>query len=143
MSGIVFLGLRILLAACLYAFLGWALYTLWLGLRKESEFLAVRQAPPITVKIVDPAQSVSFSKNEVSIGRDPACDFPLEDKTVSTQHARLIFHHNQWWIEDLGSTNGTFLNQERVSFPLVLTAGDQIRCGQVLLDILIGGQSTE
>lgn len=143
MSGILLLGLRILLAASLYAFLGWALYTLWMDLKRESEILAVRQAPPITLKLNAPDQALSFTKNEISIGRDPASDLPLEDKTVSTQHARLVYHHNQWWIEDLGSTNGTFLNQERVSSPLVITEGDQIRCGQIVLEILIGSQSIQ
>lgn len=137
MTGVVLLVLRFLLALILYGFLAWALYTLWRELRSQADFLAVRQAPSIALDSPDGNLAFRFNKPEISIGRDPSSDCPIEDMTVSTQHARLSYHHNQWWVEDLGSTNGTYLNQEPVSTPLVLTVGDQIRCGQVVLNISI------
>ncbi len=137
MTGVVLLVLRIILALSLYAFLGWALYTLWRELHSEADLLTMHQAPSIALDSPDGKLAFRFDKPEVSIGRDPSSDCPIEDMTVSTQHARLSYHHHQWWIEDLGSTNGTYLNQEIVSTPLVLTLGDQIRCGQVVLKISI------
>ncbi len=137
MTGVVLLVLRVFLALSLYAFLGWALYTLWRELHSEADLLTMHQAPSIALDSPDGKLAFRFDKPEVSIGRDPSSDCPIEDMTVSTQHARLSYHHNQWWIEDLGSTNGTYLNQEVVSTPLVLTVGDQIRCGQVVLNISI------
>lgn len=140
MSGQILLVLRIILAAALYIFLGWALLTLWQDLKHQSKSLVNRQPIPITLlrRINDGAKSYSFTTPEITIGRDPACDYPLDDKTVSAQHTRLYYRHSQWWVEDLRSTNGTFLNQEPVSTPLVLTAGDQLRCGEVVFTISIG-----
>jgi pSer/pThr/pTyr-binding forkhead associated (FHA) protein len=67
------------------------------------------------------------------------CDIPLPDETVSARHARLTYHHGQWWLEDLGSTNGTHLNDELLSVPTVLTSGDEIRCGnsRLVVDLAI------
>ncbi len=137
MTGVVLLVLRFLLALSLYAFLGWALYTLWRELRSQADILTVRRAPSIALESPDGRMAFRFNKPEITIGRDPSNDCPIEDMTVSTQHARFSYHHNQWWVEDLGSTNGTFVNQEAVSTPLVLTAGDQIRCGQIVFNISI------
>jgi pSer/pThr/pTyr-binding forkhead associated (FHA) protein len=86
----------------------------------------------------DGLDKLSFNQPEVIIGRSASCDVILEDKTVSGRHARLAYHHGQWWLEDLGSTNGTFLNGEPVSAAVVLTHGDQLRCGQMAGVIAIG-----
>ncbi len=143
MSGVVILVLRLLMAAALYSFLAWALLTLWRDLKRQNELLLARQSPPLTLLVQENGQAFSFDRPVVRIGRDLACDCCLDDKTVSTQHARLSFHHNQWWLEDLGSTNGTFLNQEPVTSPVVITQADQLRVGQVKMDIFIGKQDEE
>jgi len=132
MSGIIFLILRLLLALALFAFLGYVLWTLWKDLKQQDEVLASRRLPPILVSLADGSQR-RFSTPEVVIGRDPACELALEDPTVSNQHARLSYHHGQWWLEDLHSTNGTFLNGAEVTAPLVVTSGDVALCGQVEL----------
>lgn len=137
MSGIVFLLLRILAALALFAFLGFVLWTLWRDMRQQEEVLAARRLPPIRLSLGDGSQR-RFTTPEVVIGRDPACEMPLDDPTVSNNHARLSYHHGQWWLEDLHSTNGTFLNGEPVSIPLVVTGGDVLRCGQVELKLVPG-----
>lgn len=133
MSGPILLILRIALLLALYAFLAWALLTLWRDIKRQDEILAHQQAPPITLRpdSVEGPDSLHFRGPMISIGRDPICDIPLEDKTVSATHARLSYHHGHWWVEDLNSRNGTFLNNEPVSEQLVLTTGDVLRCGQV------------
>lgn len=77
------------------------------------------------------------SSTEAIVGRDPACDLILADKTVSGQHARLSYQMTQWWVEDLQSTNGTRLNQEAVSSPVVLTSGDELCFGQLVFQVQI------
>jgi pSer/pThr/pTyr-binding forkhead associated (FHA) protein len=138
MSGQVLLALRVLLAASLYAFLGAALLILWRDLKRQAEILAASQSPPLTLLAKEEQITFHFTKPEVIIGRDPTCDASLAHKTVSTEHARLSYHHNQWWLEDLQSTNGTFLNEQAVSAPIVITTGDLLRCGQVVMSIRVG-----
>jgi hypothetical protein len=140
MSGPILLVLRVALVAALYTFLGWALLTLWREIKRQNELLAYHRAPPITLLRHTPGElkSLRFSNAAVTIGRDPACDLPLAEKTVSANHARLSYHHGQWWVEDLHSRNGTFLNHTPVSEQMVLTSGDELRCGQVIFSLAIG-----
>lgn len=138
MSGSLLLVIRVLLALALYAFLGWTFIILWRDLKAQGKLLAARQAPPISLADTAGGKSYRYVRPDISVGRDPVCDCCLEDKTVSLRHARLSYHHRQWWVEDLGSTNGTFLNQEPVTAPMVVTQGDRLGFGQVLLVISIG-----
>jgi pSer/pThr/pTyr-binding forkhead associated (FHA) protein len=137
MSGILILILRIGMAAVLYIFLGWALYILWRDLQERSESLASHQVPPIFVHLDNEAEEAAqrFTRPEVIIGRDPTCDLPLRDETVSVRHARFSYHHHQWWVEDLHSTNGTFINQERLTTPTVIVSSDELRFGQINLTV--------
>jgi hypothetical protein len=136
MTGTALFILRMLIAAALFAFLVSALWMLWHELRRESALALLRKAPALILQS-EGAKTYRFIKPEVVIGRDPSHDIALSDKTVSTQHARFSYHHKQWWLEDLDSTNGTFLNQEQVSSPVVVASGDHIRCGQVQFTLLI------
>ena len=146
MSGPILLILRILLTVLLYAFLGWALYTLWRDLKQQAELLAARQAPPLSLALkrdITLAEDTvptphNFAQTEIVLGRSPACDLPLEDKAISARHARCTYHHGQWWLEDLGSTNGTFLNNEPVEMAVVITNGDEIRLGSMTVKVEIG-----
>lgn len=142
MSGIVVLILRIFLAAALYAFLGWALYTLWRDLRMQTLILAAQKTPTITLTRIgmDEFEPVSFQKSEIFIGRELTSSLPIIDDTVSGQHARLAYRHNQWWVEDLKSTNGTFLNEEPVRTMTVLVSGDEIRVGQTVMKVEIASR---
>ena len=141
MSGPIVLALRLGLAICLYTFLGWGLITLWRDLQAQGILLAGRRAPAVSLTIQREAGETTrrtFQQIEIAFGRDPACDLPLEDDSISARHARLNFHHGQWWLEDLGSTNGTRLNQSQLRTPTVITTGDQIECGHTVLIVSIG-----
>jgi pSer/pThr/pTyr-binding forkhead associated (FHA) protein len=140
MSGILLLILRGAMAVLLYAFLGWALSLLLRDLRLESEKVRARQLARITLILeTEPeARLYQFNQVEVVIGRDPLCDLEINDSAVSSQHARLSFHHNQWWVDDLKSRNGTLLNDELVTSAVVLTSDDEIRCGGASLLVKIG-----
>jgi pSer/pThr/pTyr-binding forkhead associated (FHA) protein len=143
MSAILLLILRAALAVSLYAFLGWVLITIWRDLKKQAGQMAVSQVMPVHLSFeTDEGQrELQLSTPEITLGRDPGSDCLLNDKTVSNRHARLSFHHQQWWLEDLGSTNGTFLNQEAISSPMIVTSGDQITCGKINVTINIENPS--
>jgi len=140
MSATILLVLRMLGTASLYAFLGIGFYLLWRDLKREAGWAAAHQPPAITLlrQVGDAPLTLRFNLPEVIIGRDPACDCVLEESTVSAQHTRLSFRRGQWWVEDLRSTNGTFLNLEPVTAPLVIANGDELRCGQASLIITLG-----
>lgn len=141
MSGIIALSLRLVLAACLYAFLVWILFISWKELQKLGVNLAARKPPILNLSIQRTGTNAiyrAFQQSDVSIGRDPSCDICLNDDAVSGRHACLSYHHGQWWAEDLRSTNGTRLNQALLDAPTVITSGDQIECGHSALIISIG-----
>lgn len=130
--------LRILLVLALYGFIGWIMYVLYMDLRSSSSKLTSRRIPAIVLALEEESDNAySFTNPIVTIGRDPKCDLNVQDDTVSSLHARLSYHHNQWWIEDLQSTNGTFLNDERVFTPIVIISGDELRIGNARLMIEI------
>jgi len=140
MSAIILLTLRIALAITLYAFVISALLVLWRDLRRQSKGVIPSVVPTIkiTTREDGTSESYEYTLSEVTIGRDPNSSCQLDDNSISAQHARLTYQQTQWWVEDLGSTNGTFLNQEPVTTPQVITSGDKLRCGRIVFQIQIG-----
>ena len=144
MSAILVLVIRILMAVCLYAFLSWALYTIWQDLRAQTAILQTRKIPVLSMTVTNllDDQTAAFSVPEIIIGRSQASTYIIQHETVSSAHARIAYHHEQWWVEDLHSTNGSFLNDERVSTATVIINGDELRCGQVNIHIEIEDTSS-
>lgn len=139
MSGVFVLVVRALVSLSLYVFLGTALYIIWQELRTQSELARAAQIPGLTISPLNEGDinPVEFTIPEVIVGRDPSCNFSIHDETISSRHARLSYHHSQWWVDDMNSTNGTFLNDDRVYTPTVVISGDEIRCGQIVIKVLI------
>ncbi|HYH27302.1 MAG TPA: FHA domain-containing protein [Actinomycetota bacterium] len=69
------------------------------------------------------------------IGRDRACEITLDDTYVSQEHARIGERNGSWVVEDLGSTNGTYLNRQKVTVPTEISPGDRIRIGNTFLEV--------
>jgi pSer/pThr/pTyr-binding forkhead associated (FHA) protein len=94
--------------------------------------------PPTAVVIHEPggaqARTVRLSQR-ADIGRADACTIRLQDTYVSQMHARLAAGNGAWTVEDLGSTNGTFLNDRRVTEPVAVHAGDVVRVGKTVLEL--------
>ncbi|MGB5986414.1 MAG: FHA domain-containing protein, partial [Desulfobacterales bacterium] len=76
-----------------------------------------------------PGKTFLLEKEESMVGRDLANDITITDPEVSRRHARFLMRDDNVFIEDLGSTNGTFLNGERISSPQQLRKGDVITFG--------------
>lgn len=78
----------------------------------------------------------------VRIGRDPSNQIVLnDDRYTSRYHAWVTFDANKFWLEDLGSTNGTLLNGGQVERRELLSSGDKIRIGETDLTFVIFGES--
>jgi pSer/pThr/pTyr-binding forkhead associated (FHA) protein len=139
MNGVIFLILRIIMAATLYIFLGWSLLIIWKDLKHQRDVIISQKTPSLSIHIKENDSDLThkYQGHEIMIGRDPICDCSLSSEQVSANHARLSYHHNQWWVEDLNSKNGSFLNDELVLAPTVVVNGDELLCGDVLLTILL------
>ncbi|TWU56078.1 diguanylate cyclase [Rubripirellula reticaptiva] len=76
---------------------------------------------------------------EFSVGRSPDADLSLSDSSVSRQHAKLIRSENSYVIRDLGSTNGTLVNETLIDTDYTLRTGDTVRIGSFLFRFLSAG----
>ena len=70
---------------------------------------------------------------QLTIGRDSNNGVAINDAEVSRKHSRLIFQGGKYVIDDLGSTNGTFVNGQRLAGPVVLKAGDVVSLGEQIV----------
>lgn len=71
----------------------------------------------------------------VLIGRSSDCQLLLDDDYVSTRHARITLSSSGYQVEDLGSTNGTFVNNQRLTQPTPFSPGDTLRIGRTLMSV--------
>lgn len=124
--------LRVLPAIPLYIFLGAILWSLWQ--RRGAAGVVERSIPAGHLRTERDGQVEVHSLREVNLlGRAADNTICLADKAVSAYHARLSFQDGQWWLEDLGSRNGTRVNQSPLDGPLVVTFGDVIHLGGIAL----------
>jgi len=93
---------------------------------------------PATIAILDEKgrKTRAFKlTGPIQIGRADACHLRLPDTYVSQFHARIYPQDDSWFVEDLGSTNGTFLNQRKVNGASEVRAGDRVRIGTTTLEL--------
>jgi pSer/pThr/pTyr-binding forkhead associated (FHA) protein len=100
--------------------------------------VGAKTRPPRTLVVMDErgtkAQTHRLNGN-MQIGRADSCDIKLGDTYVSANHARIYSRDDGWYVEDLGSTNGTYLNQRRLTAPAELRAGDKLRVGKTVMEL--------
>jgi len=80
-----------------------------------------------------PGATYSLEGDQLIIGRDSSSGLAINDAEVSRKHARLNFQGGKYVIEDLGSTNGTFVNGQRLAGPAVLKSGDVVSLGEQIV----------
>lgn len=78
---------------------------------------------------------VRLDAHDVTFGRAEGSTVPLDDPYISDHHARVFLSDGEWCIADLGSTNGTFLNQVKVTAATPIAAGDQLGIGKTTVQV--------
>jgi hypothetical protein len=73
--------------------------------------------------------------DEMTVGRANGCQVVLDDNYVSQLHTRIFRRDGQLMVEDLGSTNGTYLNNKKVSGPMAMKPGDRLRVGKTVMEL--------
>ena len=137
------------LLGALYLLFAWVLWSGFTQLRRSpvAPSAAVPAAKPKVsssprsargqVTIVEPpalAGSVMSVGDEFSISRAAKCSLTLDDTFVSQHHASIVWKDRQYVATDAGSTNGTFINDQRLTQPVVLRPGDRVRIGSTVLE---------
>ena len=91
------------------------------------------------LKVVQPEANAGRTydlDDELTIGRSPGCGVAMpEDIYTSTLHARLFRRNEQLWVEDLGSTNGTYVNSEQIKQAVRLSKGDLLQIGSTVFEV--------
>ncbi len=95
------------------------------GRRIPSRLVLVEGSGPPTTDLVPP---------ETMIGRDSGCHVTIPDASVSHRHARVYHSDGEWYVEDLGSTNGTYVNDRPLTRPVLLRPGDVVAVGRSTLE---------
>ena len=98
---------------------------------------AARGAPSNLVVTEGPNQGqvVPLHLQPILMGRGSDAALRLDDDYVSTRHARIATNGEQWFVEDLGSTNGTYLGSQRVTTPTPIAVGTPVRLGKTVVEL--------
>ena len=80
-------------------------------------------------------QELRLDRREVTIGRAENADLVIRDEFASTHHAKLVLMNGEWLIQDLNSTNGTFVNGKRVGTPMVVKSNTPVQVGNSVFEL--------
>lgn len=91
------------------------------------------------LRVVEPADRRGTTYqlgDELTVGRASGCQVALPNDSYASQlHARIFRRDGRLWLEDLGSTNGTYLNAKAVTSPVALRRGDRVQVGRTVLEV--------
>lgn len=148
MPKLVLISLKALFLALLYLFIARAIRVIYLDLvgprvprprRQPAPRPTKPRAQPRAVVVTEdamPSRTYPLRDEEpMVIGRSDTCQIALKDTYVSQVHTRLFQRDGLWFVEDLGSTNGTYLNRTKVSEPTPITPGDELRVGKTVIEV--------
>lgn len=99
---------------------------------------APRRSSPVTLVVLAgplAGTTLNLHSSAVLIGRAPSCTLVLDDDFASGRHARIFPHDGRWFVEDLGSTNGSWLGDHRVGEPEPMEPGLQLKIGQTVIEL--------
>ncbi len=92
------------------------------------------------VEGAEPGKGYTVHKTPATIGRDALCNVSLTDTKMSRQHAMLMYYAPDFYLKDMGSTNGTFYKEKRIK-QVTLQNGDRFRIGNTVLEFIVSTDS--
>jgi len=98
-----------------------------------------KKAAAVQLAIVEPPELKGRRyplADELTVGRAAGCQVTIDDTYASQLHARVFARDGQLFVEDLGSTNGTFLNRKKVQGPQVMRRGDRLQVGNTVMELV-------
>ena len=103
-----------------------------LGDQTSGEDRTDRETAPEMVRLECTGEhpAIEIADRALVLGRSSSCDIPIADPTMSRRHVNIWLREGRVWVEDLGSGNGTWINDQRIAEPTALEAGDRLRLGQ-------------
>jgi pSer/pThr/pTyr-binding forkhead associated (FHA) protein len=149
MPDLVLVLLKYAFLLVLYIFIARAVRAMYLELRPATSPAAVRgsapppqkkrsKKPPKKLAVIEGEnlKGKSFDLgDELIVGRGEKSHIVLDDSYVSTVHARIFARADQFMVEDMGSTNGTYLNRRRITAPTELQRGDRLKIGKTVMEL--------
>lgn len=143
MPEIVYTSLRYLFLLLLYGFVALVARMVYRELspvprarpgRERAPGKRAKRRPALVLLIEGKRRREWELPGETLIGRAPECSVCLDDEFVSNLHAKIYRVEGRYYVEDLGSTNGTYVNGRRINYPTELRAGDRIKVGRSLME---------
>ena len=106
----------------------------------ENQTAGLPNIEPVASKLVITAgdragQELLLDRREVTIGRADNADLVIRDEFTSTHHAKLVLLNDEWLIQDLNSTNGTFVDGKRVGTPVVVRLSVPVKIGNTVFEL--------
>ncbi|MFN8481741.1 MAG: FHA domain-containing protein [Anaerolineae bacterium] len=142
-SAALILSMRLALLLLLYLFIAAVFWLIWRDLRATARQVEQPRRALARLVVEDGGGSQlhageTFNVLPVTaVGRDLSNTIVLSDAAISGEHCLLSLRDGQWWIEDLGSRNGTYLNGVRVTRPLTVSPGDAISLGRIQFRLVV------
>ncbi|MEW6555411.1 MAG: FHA domain-containing protein [Actinomycetota bacterium] len=146
MPEIVYVSLRFVFLALLYVFVLIVARTAYNELKPAATRPAAARAsarPPrggrkaklVVVSETGRRRQAGWDlEGEVTIGRAPECAVSIDDEFASNLHSKIYRAQGSYYVEDLGSTNGTYINGRRIHYPTELRSGDRIKIGRTVME---------